>query len=89
MSSNYSIIIDKGERHEYCVRHIFRYLLSGSTSTFNFSIERAKDGCDTVTEVLEGYPIQNATENYNNMLAAKEWTKTDPKVAKIIALTAH
>ena len=29
MSSNYSIIIDKGERHEDYVRHIFRDPLSG------------------------------------------------------------
>ena len=29
MSSNYSIIIDKGERHEYYVRRIFRCLFSG------------------------------------------------------------
>ena len=29
MSSNYSIIIDKGERHNNCARHIFRDILSG------------------------------------------------------------
>ena len=29
MSLNYSIIIDKGERNENYVRHIFRYLMPG------------------------------------------------------------
>ena len=33
---NYSIIIDKGERYENYVSHIFRALLSGPNSTFNF-----------------------------------------------------
>ena len=32
MYSNYSIIIDKVERHEDCVRHIFRNLLLGPNS---------------------------------------------------------
>ena len=40
MSSNYSIGLDKGQRHEDYVRHIFRYLLSGPNSTFNFFIAR-------------------------------------------------
>ena len=42
MSSNYSIIIDKVEYHEGCVGHIFRYILSGSNSTFNFSLKGIK-----------------------------------------------
>ena len=43
MSSNYTIIVDKGESNEDYVRHIFRDLLSGTNSTFNHFIERAKD----------------------------------------------
>ena len=35
MSSNYSIIIDKGEHHEDYVRRILRYILAGPNSTFN------------------------------------------------------
>ena len=49
MSSNQSIIIDKGEHHDDYVRHIFRYILSGPNSTFNFLIERTKYDWDTGT----------------------------------------
>ena len=35
MSSKYSIIIDKGEHHEYYACQIFRDLLSGPKSTSN------------------------------------------------------
>ena len=43
MSSNDSIRIDKGERHEDYDRHIFRALLSGTNSTFNIFIESTTD----------------------------------------------
>ena len=52
MSSNYSIIVDKGERCEDYVRHIFRALLSYPNSNFNHSIEINKDDWDTGIEVL-------------------------------------
>ena len=51
MFSNYSIIIDKGERYEDYFINIFRALLSGPNSTFNSSIERTKYDWDTGTEV--------------------------------------
>ena len=53
MSSNYSIILDKIERREDYVRHIFRAILSGTNLTFNCSIKRTKYDWYTVTEVLE------------------------------------
>ena len=43
ISSNYLIIIYKGENHEDYVRLIFKDLLSGPNSTFNRFIEKAKD----------------------------------------------
>ena len=43
MSSNYPIIIDKGELHEYYLRYIFSDLLSGPKSTLDCFIERNKD----------------------------------------------
>ena len=49
MSSNYSIIIDKGELCEGYVRHIFRDIFSGPNSTFNNSIESTNYYLDTVT----------------------------------------
>ena len=71
MSSNYSIIVDKGERHEYCVRNIYRALLPGPNSTFNHFIEKSKGYCDTVTESLEEYLNHSSTEKYNNMVSEK------------------
>ena len=44
MYSNYSIIIDKVERHEDYVCHIFRVLLSGPNQNFNSFIEITKGG---------------------------------------------
>ena len=43
MSSNHSIILDKGERYEGYAIHIFRALLSGPNSYFKNFIEGAKD----------------------------------------------
>ena len=76
MSSNYSIIIDKGERYEDYVRHIFRDIFSGPNSTFNRFIEMYKDDWDKVIEFIEVDLIRNDTKNYNNILAAKALSKT-------------
>ena len=46
-----------------------------------------KDDWLTVTEVPAGEIIKNATDKYNNMVAEKWLTKTNPKDAKIIPLT--
>ena len=71
MYSNYSITIDKWELHEDYVRSIFRDILAGPNSTFKRFIESTKDDFNIVKEVLEGELIQNSTEKYNNMIAAK------------------
>ena len=42
-SSNYSTIIDKGERHGDYVTHILMDILSGKNSTLNRFIENTKD----------------------------------------------
>ena len=49
MSSNESIIIDKGEWHDNYVGHIFRDILSGPNSNFNGFIENTKHDWDTGT----------------------------------------
>ena len=51
MSSNYSIIVDRGELHEDYVSHIFRSLLLDPNSTFNSFIKRTKDDWETGTDV--------------------------------------
>ena len=43
MSSNYSSILDKGERHENYVRHIYRDIFWGKNSTSNCFVESYKD----------------------------------------------
>ena len=54
MSLNYSLIIDKGEHHEDYVKNVFRDLLSGTNSAFNFFVEKTKDDWDTGREVPSG-----------------------------------
>ena len=54
MSSKYSIVIDKGVRHEDYVIHISRDLLPGPNSTLNIFIKRTNKDWDTVTEVPAG-----------------------------------
>ena len=51
MSSNYSINIYTGERHEGYVRLIFTDLLKGPDSSFDFFIEITKYYCETGREV--------------------------------------
>ena len=49
VSSNYSIVIDKGEHDEDYVGHIYRDIFSGPNSTFKNFIESTKDDCYTGT----------------------------------------
>ena len=63
--------------------------MSGTKSDFNSFFKITNDDWDTITDVLEGYLILNATEKYNNLVVAKDWTKTDPKDGKFIALTTY
>ena len=70
MPSNYSIVIDKVDRHEYYVRHIFRSLLSVPKSTFNTFIEKAKDDWETKIEFAERKLFQNANYRYNNTVSS-------------------
>ena len=63
--------------------------MSGPNSTFNRFVERTKDDWDTGTKLLSGYLIQNYINKYNNMVAAKEWTKIDPNYAKALTLTTR
>ena len=65
MSSNDTIIIDKGERLAIFF-HISRALLLGPNSTSNIFIETTKDNLDTGSEILASDLIRNSTENFNN-----------------------
>ena len=86
MSSNYSTIIDEEELYEDYVIQIFTTLFSGPHSTSHSFFEITKSDWDTRKERKSGEIIQNATKKYNITLAAKEWTKTDPRYAKIHTL---
>ena len=71
MYSNYSIIIDKGECHEYYVHHNFRDIFSWPKSTFNHFVVILKDYWETVTEVSSEELTHNATEKYNKTEESK------------------
>ena len=60
------------------MHRIFRALLLGPNSTFNIFTELFKGEFHTRTEVEEGGLIQKATENYNNIVAAKIMDKYGP-----------
>ena len=60
------------------MHRIFRALLLGPNSTFNSFTELFKGEFHTRTEVEEGGLIQKATENYNNIVAAKIMDKYGP-----------
>ena len=60
--SNDSIVIDKGKKQKDYVRHIFRYLLSGTNKNFNSFIESTKDDWETEIEVPAEERIHNDTE---------------------------
>ena len=62
---NYTIIIDKVERHEYYVHHLFRDILSDTNSTLNCFIELTKDDWYTGSEVLASDHIINSNRNTN------------------------
>ena len=84
MSSNYSIILDKGERNEDYIRHIYRAILSWTNSTFSRFIEKSKDDWYTVTEVPSALLINNATEKHNNMIAENNGERNIPRILKLL-----
>ena len=59
------------ECHKDYVKHIFRAILSGQNSNFNHFIEKSNNDWDTVTGVLKRDLIQNSTDKYNTVEAAK------------------
>ena len=61
MSSNSSIIIYKGERHEDYVCHIFRYPFTETKSTLNSFIEKKNDDWVTGTE----FPAESVINRIN------------------------
>ena len=87
MTFNYTIITDKVGRRDDYVCHTFRDILSGPDQTFYHFIEIIKYFWDTGSEIIASDLIDNATQKYNNVVAAKDWTNTDPKDDKILALT--
>ena len=89
MPLNYIITIDKAGSREYYDLSLFRYLLSVPNSNLNRFINNIKDEGYIGIEVDMGEIIQNENKKYNNMITAKEWTKTDPKDATILALTTR
>ena len=52
MSSKYTIILDKGRRHEYYTHNLLiNSIISGKKSTFNHSIKKTKQEWDIVKRI--------------------------------------
>ena len=75
--------------HRYCLNA----LLFGPNAKFNAFIERIKDDIDSQTCLNKTISFDKlctaARSKYNNMDACDEYSKVDPKDAKILALTTR
>ena len=93
MEENYVKILDNHSTCESIRRYCLNLLLSGPNAKFNAFIERIKDDMDSQTGLNKTMSFDKlcttAGSKYNNMDACDEYSKVDPKDAKIIALTTR
>ena len=89
MKSNFEKIEDLGKTHEDYILHLFDALLSSKNETFRNFIQRKKDEWEEGNEVNHTVLAHEATVKYNNMVSQHKWNQTDPKDAKIVALTSQ
>ena len=93
MDENYVKILDNHSTCESIRRYCLNALLSGPNAKFNAFIERIKDDIDSQTGLNKTMSFDElctrARSKYNNMDACDEYSKVDPKDAKILALTTR
>jgi len=87
MQENFDYIIANRGSHDDFLRHIYKALLSGQNAVFNAFIQREKDKWHIGKGLKVGELVACAKQKYNNMKG--EWTRPDPKDAKITALTTE
>ena len=93
MEENYVKILENHSPCESIRRYCLNALLSGKNGKFNAFIERIKDDIDSQTGLKKTMSFDKlctaARSKYNNMDACDEYSKVDPKDAKILALTTR
>ena len=93
IEESYQKIIENRSSCESIRRYTINALLSGPNDDFNRFIKGIKDDIDSQTGVNRNLRhdqiILAARSKYNNMEATGEWSKVDPKDAKILALTTR
>ena len=87
MTADYLLITELNGKHDDMVLDTYTVLLSGKKDIFNNCVQRGKDDWELVKDQNYEDVMNNATVKYNNMVKQKIWTQTDPKDAKILALT--
>ena len=87
MEMNYEHILRHNFTHPDYVMHLFNALLTSKNDIFRSMIQREKDKWELGEDVLPDSLVDKATTKYNNMVLQKLWNQTDPKDAKILALT--
>ena len=87
MNRKYLDVLRQGHTHDSYMMHLFDALLTSKNDSFVGFIQRKKDdweigGTETPTTL-----ISLAVQKYNNMKKQNTWNQTNPKDAKIMALT--
>ena len=91
MEESYLKIIKNKSNCESNYQYMMKALLSGTNTKFNAFIQQIKYDIDSGIRLNNHMPRDDlATETcvkYNNMVASNEYSKIDPKDAKILAIT--
>ena len=93
IEATYQKIINLGSTFESIRRHSLRALLSGSNDEFNGYIQRIKDDIESGSGPYKDMDwrdiITAGRTKYTNMFVSGDWTKVNPRDAKIMALTTE
>ena len=87
MTADYLLITQLNGRHDDMVLDTYTVLLSEKNDIFNNFVQRGKDDWELGKDQNFEDVMENTTVKYNNMVKQTIWTQTDPKDAKILALT--
>ena len=92
IESHFKTIIDNGGEYneKTYIRHIFDALLSGPNAKFNTHFEMIKtdvqSGMGFHSNITAKKLLTAAQTLFNNLESTDEWTKVDPKEARLLAL---
>jgi len=89
MSSKYREITEKGQRHEDIILDVFNAFKTVPNPDFAAHVRDERKHWELGGEKEVDQIISEALVIYNNAITANRWQTTDPKDAKIIALTTQ